>query len=145
MNRSWILIVLCLAACSSGPPRQAAPVRDLVAALGAADILYRKGDYPAAERAYGDALAIDPNSVEANIRLGVIAHQQGQYARAEEHFNQVLLSDPRNATAAYNMAVMHVERAHELFKRYLQVSSTKAAERPAVYELQRAMQEFREQ
>ena len=145
MNKGWMLVVLCLAACSSSPPRATTPVRDLVTALAAADALYRKRDLPAAERAYEAVLAIDPKSVDANVRLGVIAHQQGDYSRAEQHFNEVLITDPRNSTAAYNLAVLHVEQAHELFKRYLQVSSTKAAERPAVFELQRAMQKFREQ
>jgi Tfp pilus assembly protein PilF len=142
---AWALIVLGAAACSSPPPqRQATPLRDLVAALGAADAHYRKRDLPAAERAYRDVLAIDPQSVEANIRLGVIAHRQGEYARAEQHFNRVLMGDPRNETAAYNLAVLHIEQAHDLFDRYLKVSSTKAAERPAVHELQRAMKQFRE-
>lgn len=145
MNKVWILIVLCLAGCSSTQPREATPLKDLVTAMQAADTLYRKRDFPAAERAYSDVLALDPESVEANIRLGVIAHQQGAYSRAEKHFNQVLVTDPRNATAAYNLAVLHVEQAHELFKRYLQVSSTKATERPAVFEIQRAMEQFRAQ
>lgn len=139
-----VLVLLCVTACSSAPERPVVPVRDLVTALGAADALYRKRDFAAAERAYREVLALDDESIEANIRLGVIAHQQGNYGRAEEYFNEVLRLDPRNATAAYNMAVMHVEQAHELFKRYLQVSSTQAAERPAVFDLQRAMQEFRE-
>lgn len=142
---SWLLVALCTAACSSQPKREMIPLRDLVTALQTADAHYRKRDFPAAQRAYGDVLAIDPESVEANVRLGVISHQQGEYASAEQYFNRVLQIDPRNSTAAYDLAVLHVEQAHELFKRYLQVSSTKAPERPAVYDLQRAMQTFREQ
>jgi Tfp pilus assembly protein PilF len=140
----WLLLMLCIAACANQPKREITP-RDLVTALQAADAHYRKRDFSAAERAYRDVLEIDPQSVEANVRLGVIAHQGGEYARAEQYFNRVLQIDPRNATAAYDLAVLHVEQAHELFKRYLQVSSTKATERPAVYDLQRAMQTFREQ
>ncbi|MET0534249.1 MAG: tetratricopeptide repeat protein [Steroidobacter sp.] len=145
MNKAWVLILLCVAACSSPPPRPAAPLRDLMTSLQTADTLYRKQDLKAAAKAYEDVLAIDPQSVQANVRLGVIAHRQGEYPRAEQYFNRVLSIDPRNDTAAYNLAVLHVEQAHEMFKRYLMVSSTKAAERPAVYELQRAMQQFRGQ
>src|SRR5262245_55789477 len=98
----WVSIVLCLAACSSTPQRQGAPVRDLFAALQAADVQYRKRDFAAAESAYRNVLAIDPQSADANNRLGVIAHQRGEYALAEQYFNRVLVDNPRNETAAYN-------------------------------------------
>jgi Tfp pilus assembly protein PilF len=148
MNRvGMMLIVLCVAACSSQPQpqqRPAAPLRDLFAALQVADAYYRKDDLPAAERAYLEVLALDPESVEANIRLGVIAHLNGEHRGAEQYLKRVLANDPRNATAAYNLAVLHIEQAHDLFDRYLQVSPPKAPERPAVYELQRAVEQFRQ-
>lgn len=147
MNRVLLtLIVLCVAACSSQPQRQqpVAPLRDLFGALQVADAYYRKNDLPAAESAYLQVLAIDPESVEANIRLGVIAHLNGEHRGAEQYLKRVLANDPRNATAAYNLAVLHIEQAHDLFDRYLQVSPPKSPDRPAVYELQRAVEQFRQ-
>src|SRR5262245_39785093 len=117
-----LLVVVAIAACSS-TPKQIPELSTLVAALQAADVSYRKGDLKAAEQTYRIALSIDPQSVEANIRLGVIAHLQGEYARAEQYFKQVLIDDPRNETAAYNLAVLHVEQANTMFDRFLALSS----------------------
>jgi tetratricopeptide (TPR) repeat protein len=134
---------LSLLACASEPEPRPNRIPDLVAALRTADTQYAKGDLDGAERAYQRVLELDSKSVNANVRMGVIAHRRGDYTRAERHFHAVLADDPRNETATYNLAVIHVEQANVMLDRYLKVSSTKAAERPAVYEILRAMEKFR--
>ena len=64
----------------------------------------RKGDWPAARRAYETALATDPTSVDAHLGLATLAARQANRVAASDHYRRVLDLDPRNATALAGLA-----------------------------------------
>ncbi|MBV8199273.1 MAG: tetratricopeptide repeat protein [Acidobacteria bacterium] len=85
-------------AASSGPPVSAADCYELAVALEA-------DDPAAAEAAYRQALAIDPDLADAHLNLGRLLHEGGDPAAAEAHYRKALAVDPDDALAAYNLGV----------------------------------------
>ena len=66
----------------------------------------RKGDWPAARRAYETALATDPTSVDAHLGLATLAARQSNRVVASDHYRRALDLDPRNATALAGLAAL---------------------------------------
>jgi predicted O-linked N-acetylglucosamine transferase (SPINDLY family) len=66
--------------------------------------LHQQGQLEQARQAYGQALGIEPNHVEALHLLGVIAAQSGQHTKAIDLINQSLSIHPNNALAWSNRA-----------------------------------------
>jgi tetratricopeptide (TPR) repeat protein len=86
---------------SSGSPGSGASAADcyeLAVALEA-------DDPAAAEAAYRQALAIDPDLADAHLNLGRLLHESGNPAAAETHYREALAIDPDDALAAYNLGV----------------------------------------
>lgn len=80
-------------------------------ALGLA-LLYKK-DYPAAIKAFSDALALDPAFVEARNNRGVAGLQAGKWDDAEADFQAVLDGPPtpEKVNAHYNLGLLHEKRS----------------------------------
>jgi tetratricopeptide (TPR) repeat protein len=92
--------------------RQSAPRDPNVSnALGLA-LLYKK-DYPAAEKAFSDALRLNPDFLEARINRGVTALQMNRLDDAERDFQAVLdgPQSPERANAHYNLGLVHKKRS----------------------------------
>lgn len=83
-------------------PNEAADV-DLHAMLGYLDLI--GGDFSAAAREYGIALAIDPASSVPAADLALIRARQQQLPAAIELWNTVAHEDPAQIGAIYNLAV----------------------------------------
>lgn len=64
------------------------------------------GDEPAAEDAFGRALALDPASVDAHYNLAILLHRQGAAAQAEQSYRTVIALHPAHVQAANNLAVL---------------------------------------
>lgn len=81
-------------------------------ALGLA-LLYKK-DYPAALKAFSDALSLDPAFVEALNNRGVANLQAGKWDDAEADFQAVLDGPPtpEKVNAHYNLGILHEKRGH---------------------------------
>ncbi len=79
-------------------------------ALGLA-LLYKK-DYPAAFKAFSDALALDRDFVEARNNRGVAYLQAGKWDDAEADFQAVLDGPPtpEKVNAHYNLGLLHEKR-----------------------------------
>jgi Flp pilus assembly protein TadD len=77
-------------------------------------------DYARAEEAFGQALELNPASVEAHNGLGVALASQGRVAEAMEHYGEALRLDPESAEAHSNMAGALTEqgRAGEAIAHY---------------------------
>jgi DNA-binding transcriptional MerR regulator len=80
------------------PAASAADCYELAVALEA-------DDPAAAEAAYRQALALDPDLADAHLNLGRLLHEGGNPAAAEAHYRQALAVDPDDALAAYNLGV----------------------------------------
>ncbi|HEV7671781.1 MAG TPA: tetratricopeptide repeat protein [Thermoanaerobaculia bacterium] len=62
-------------------------------------------DTAEAERAYGRALALSPDHVDAHLNLGRLRHEAGAAEEAERHYRAALAASPGNATAAFDLGV----------------------------------------
>jgi tetratricopeptide (TPR) repeat protein len=83
-----------------------------------------------AAEAYGQALALAPDWLEARINLGATLYQLGQMEEAEAHFRAALEREPQNATLQFNLgcvldeqgrfeeAILHLRRAVEFAPAY---------------------------
>ncbi|HVR11223.1 MAG TPA: tetratricopeptide repeat protein [Thermoanaerobaculia bacterium] len=80
------------------PTATAADCYELAVALEAEDP-------PAAEAAYRQALALDPDLADAHLNLGRLLHEGGDPATAEAHYREALAIDPDDSLAAYNLGV----------------------------------------
>jgi Flp pilus assembly protein TadD len=83
-------------------------------ALGLA-LLYKK-DYPAAVRAFSDALSLDSTFVEARNNRGVAWLQAGKWEDAETDFLAVLDGPPtaEKINAHFNLGLLHEKRGRNL-------------------------------
>src|SRR5438477_11851669 len=90
--RLWAVLI-----CLSSSVLLAAPVvpgqSDVAAFLEQARAAEKTGDYQAAERAYLQALAIAPGSLETLKRLGVLQQTELRFSESVESFKQVLAHD----------------------------------------------------
>lgn len=79
-------------------------------ALGLA-LLYKK-DYPAALKAFAEALKMDPSFVEARNNRGVTLMEAGKLDEAEKDFDAILQGPPSTGkvNAHYNMGLLHKKR-----------------------------------
>jgi tetratricopeptide (TPR) repeat protein len=92
------------------PPGASGLSRASGTAVSAADcyevaVALEANDPDAAEAAYRQALAIDPDLADAHLNLGRLLHEAGDPAAAETHNREALAIDPGDALAAYNLGV----------------------------------------
>jgi ATP-dependent Clp protease ATP-binding subunit ClpC len=64
---------------------------------------YKAREYPAAIRAFRQALALDPNYTEAALRLGMAYEDNQQYDKAIQAYERCLAADPDHYQAATNI------------------------------------------
>jgi tetratricopeptide (TPR) repeat protein len=64
------------------------------------------GQSKEAEGKLRQALRVSPNSVAANLNLGMLLGEQNRLPEAEQFFRAALETDPASATAAYNLGVL---------------------------------------
>ncbi len=64
--------------------------------------------YDAAEaiEAYGRAVELDPQHVDAHVNRGRLLHEAGRMRDAESHYRTAVALEPEDATAAYNLGVL---------------------------------------
>lgn len=63
--------------------------------------------------AYREALARDPDHVDAHVNLGRLLHEQGGLAEAERHYERAAVADPACARARFNLGVVLEDRGRE--------------------------------
>jgi tetratricopeptide (TPR) repeat protein len=95
------------------PPKTAAPPTqpsgDAATHITAGRAAMAAGDLSKAEQEYMDALALDPNSAQAQFSLGNLYVRSNRLAEAEKAFLAALASDPKMATAQANLGVVYYE------------------------------------
>jgi len=67
--------------------------------------LEARGDNAGAEAAYGKAIELDPDLVDAYINLGRLAHERFDIETASRWYEQALALDPDDSVAHYNLAL----------------------------------------
>ena len=68
---------------------------------------YERNDLNLAGEHYRQALALQPNSLEANYNLGVVLADSGQYEEAASQFRRTLELNPQSAAAWNFLGVCH--------------------------------------
>lgn len=66
-----------------------------------------QGDMTTGMKHLEQALALDPNHVNARIEYGMILYRLDRVSAAADQFERVLRIDPKNLTANYNLALMY--------------------------------------
>jgi tetratricopeptide (TPR) repeat protein len=66
-----------------------------------------QGDMQTGMKQLEQALALDPNHVNARIEYAMILYRVDRIAAAADHFERALKLDPKNLTANYNLALMY--------------------------------------
>lgn len=79
--------------------RSPAVASPLTALLGSAHAAYGAGDLAGAQARYLEALASDPDNLDALDGLGAIALQEGRHERARQYFQRALLVHPLDPAA----------------------------------------------
>jgi len=69
------------------------------------NLLFRRGDMPAAEKLYARALQIDAEQPEAFYNLGFLQYDRGDVRGAVLNFRRALRGDPAFADAHFNLAM----------------------------------------
>ncbi len=64
-------------------------------------------EYAAAEKAYGEALALKPDYVQAGFALGTLEYQLGRFGKAREILEQVVTASPDYANALYFLGLSY--------------------------------------
>lgn len=100
-----------------------------------------QGKVPEAIATFEEALANEPDFVEARLNLAYMLHQSGRVAEAVVHYEHALRSDSRNVTALFNLALARCalgqrERA-QVELELIRVVDTRAAA-----ELERQIKEY---
>lgn len=80
------------------------------------------GDDEGTAEAYRAVLALDPESPDAHLELGILHERRGETTEAEEHFVESLKADPGNPRALYSYASVYytaddLETAEEILER----------------------------
>lgn len=89
--------------------------------LQLADSHYARGERQEARALYREILERDPDNAPVEFRLGVLEYARGDLEAALRHFERVRTLDPGHRRSAYNISVIHLQRAHLSLRRYLAV------------------------
>ena len=81
--------------------------------LNEAESAYRLGKYDKAEELFSKAIEIQPNSEQANYRLGSLNFKKKNLKKSAQYFSKVVLVNPKNAKAHYNLGTIHLMFAEE--------------------------------
>jgi tetratricopeptide (TPR) repeat protein len=104
-------VALLLAACAGQPaatdPRPSEPPRQASSsdAVNQGQRLRERGDLDAALKAFNDALADNPDLVDAHLGVGDVYRDQADYPRAEQAYQQAATLDPQNFDAHYYLGL----------------------------------------
>jgi tetratricopeptide (TPR) repeat protein len=117
---NWVVLLVVLAliaGCGSDEPNlspAAAPLAgrpggDLESYLSAGQAALDKGDLAAAEKAYQDAVALDPGSAKAQFGLGNVYVRTGRLTEAEQAYKAALAVEPNMAAGHANLGVTYYQ------------------------------------
>jgi cytochrome c-type biogenesis protein CcmH/NrfG len=80
--------------------------RDVAVLLDLANAYFMAQRLTPAERAYADALELEPDSAMAQVGLAMVWHAQGDSRRAETALHRVLKDHPDDQDAHYSLAIV---------------------------------------
>jgi tetratricopeptide (TPR) repeat protein len=77
-------------------------------------------NFPAAKKAYEEALALDPANAVAHHRLGILADMRQEYGTAQDHYEAALRQKPHDPNLLSDLGYSHYLRGNvQQSKRYL--------------------------
>jgi tetratricopeptide (TPR) repeat protein len=109
---------------------------DLRTRLGATEFYLRNNRVDEAKAQADEALKVDPNGLDANMMVGVIARMQGDLKKAEKHLAAAHLLAPANAVIINHLALVLIESQDASARqRALQYAELNAKYSPAIPEV----------
>jgi Flp pilus assembly protein TadD len=87
-----------------------------------------------ARDAFGQALRVDPDLVQAHMQLGRLASKDNRYEAAADHFRRALAADSTHAEAYGSLGIISLQRnrparARRLFRKVLELDPDNTAAR----------------
>ena len=87
-----------------------------------------------ARDAFGQALRVDPDLVQAHMQLGRLASKENRYEAAADHFRRALAADSTHAEAYGSLGIISLQRnrpawARRLFRKVLELDPDNTAAR----------------
>jgi cytochrome c-type biogenesis protein CcmH/NrfG len=76
--------------------------------------LRRQGNYPAAERAFGRALSLQPSAQPVLLQLAELAVLQGHFSAGRRLFDRLEALNPANGDVAFGRACLEARDGNEL-------------------------------
>ena len=110
-----LVAALCMAtvwltACGRDKDQSHTPSGHASEKIASGEALLDAGKLTEAESAFREAVAIDANSVSAQMGLGNVYVRQGRLVEAETAYRAVLKIAPNSAAAHANLGVVHYQR-----------------------------------
>ncbi len=138
----YLMVMLVLVAgCGSAPPTSQTPATEppplstgtpqgggaIEAFVVQGQAALEAGNFSEAEKAFRDAVNLDPGSADAQFRLGNVYIRQGQLAAAETAYRAAADINPDMASAHLNLGVVYYQmeqwnKAEEEFRTVLQLA-----------------------
>jgi len=115
--------------------------RDPRRVLTEANLAYQQSNLLAAKTLYEELLDINPNSTQANFRLGNIENINGNLSKAQTYYETALRMQPRNQKLHYNLATVHLAKAEDHLSFYTALTKDEEVEK-AVLNLLYAIEQF---
>ncbi len=82
--------------------------KDAATLVGLGDVFFKAGDYNNAGGWMEQALALDPENVDARLALGASQFNLGDVSEARKQWERVISLDPKNVEAYYDLGFLYL-------------------------------------
>jgi Tfp pilus assembly protein PilF len=125
------VLVLALAACSSGKAADLSSAAGIKASVDRATGLMTHGRFDDAEQAFDEILDHDPGNETAHFGLAFMAQTQKDPVEAKRQYQAALDTDPDFSSALFNLSILETadgnrDAAIDLLRRLIAVSANDA-------------------
>lgn len=134
------------------PPKKDIDPTDLAKAdscINKSDIVINKGDFKEAEKYLIQALALDPSSIEAHKRLGLLYLKQEQFSKAENIYRKLIVTVTDDPVFFSNLGMAlysqkKLDEAKDFYKKAIELDAKRAGRFFSLGQIHYELEEFDE-